>query len=110
MSLRGVEVSKLPRRDAARGAEGQRVVDTVAGYDADHPDAEVEGEFHLVETDRPVRAISAKIGGGVQVERSTTAVTPGGSTRARLPASPPPVTCANACAPASAARARQSWA
>ena len=40
----------------------------------------------------PSRPTSSKTGGGVQVERSTTAWTPSGSTRARLAASPPPVT------------------
>ena len=56
----------------------------------------------------PVRAIRSNTGCGAQVPRSICAAVPGGSTRTRFPASPPPVMCANACAPASAANARQS--
>ena len=44
----------------------------------------------------PKAPIVEKTGGGVQVLRRTLACTPGGSTRARLAAKPPPVTCESA--------------
>ena len=57
---------------------------------------------------RPREAISANTGAGVQLPRSTTARRPGGSTRSRLRASPPPVMCANVRTSVSATSARQS--
>ncbi len=44
----------------------------------------------------PVRASQAKTGGGAQAVASSTASVPAGSTRGRLPGSPPPVMCAAA--------------
>ncbi|SKU18518.1 Uncharacterised protein [Mycobacteroides abscessus subsp. abscessus] len=59
---------------------------------------------------RPRWAIIAKIGPGVQLPRSSSATSPSGMTRARLPASPPPVTWQKVRTSVSAASARQSLA
>ena len=51
--------------------------------------------------------MSAKIGAGVHVLRSSSATSPFGITRARFSARPPPVMCANVRTSASAIRARR---
>ena len=59
----------------------------------------------------PCSSSSRTTGGSAQVPRSSTAARPSGTTRAALPASPPPVMCAKACTlstPSSRTSARQS--
>ena len=55
----------------------------------------------------PARWTSAKISGSRQRDRAMCASASGGSTRLRLPGSPPPVMCANACTSTPARNARE---
>ena len=58
----------------------------------------------------PARRTTSKTGAGVQVPRSMVTETSSGTTRARLAASPPPVTWAIAWTPVSSASARHALA
>src|SRR5680860_832375 len=58
----------------------------------------------------PRSASRPKIAGGSKVAVSTTAPSPSGSARGRLPGMPPPVTWQKACTSMVAASARQCWA
>ena len=86
-----------PGRDVAGGQHGERPVEVGGRHQRHHADAHVERPLHLGLL-HPAGALhSSKTGCGRQVARSTVADRSGGSTRARLAASPPPVTWLKPC-------------
>ena len=70
---------------------------SVAGDNRQHPEPEVEDVLHLVVGDVAGRLDLGEDARLLPRPRRTMASQCAGSTRARLPGMPPPVTCANAC-------------
>ena len=105
---------RATRRARPRGRRRPRATRVLGAHDREHPEAEVEDVLHLVVARRRRRAGSRRRSAARPMcPRATTASQRSGSTRARLPGMPPPVTCANACTStvagaASASRARRS--
>ena len=104
------DLAGQPGRHVPRGQQAERPVGVDAATTATIPTPMLNTRSISGPVIPPRSASRPNTAGGVQVARSSTAPASGGSTRARFAASPPPVTCANACTSHPPASARQSLA